>query len=198
MKKLLILALTIFCIAETAAAEGPCIIPGRGRFLIHVGTAGLFGTFAHNHVVQAEKISGCATIDSNNSTHSAIKLEFPTAGLRVIDPKASEKDRAEIQNTMETQVLRISEFPVVTFESTAIDSAEARERFRVHGNLIIRGVSQSALIPVTLTHLPDGTYRATGQYKFNQTSFGIKPIQLAAGTVKVKDELQVEFELFLK
>jgi hypothetical protein len=49
-----------------------------------------------------------------------------------------------------------------------------------------------------LARLDDGTYRASGEYKFKQSSFGIKPIQLAGGTVKVKDELEVEFELFLK
>jgi hypothetical protein len=46
--------------------------------------------------------------------------------------------------------------------------------------------------------LADGTYQATGKYNFKQTSFGIKPIQLAGGTIKVKDELETEFELYLK
>jgi hypothetical protein len=53
-------------------------------------------------------------------------------------------------------------------------------------------------VPLTLTHLDDGTYRATGEYKLKQTAFGIQPIQLAGGTVKVKDEVRTEFELFLK
>ena len=68
----------------------------------------------------------------------------------------------------------------------------------MRGSLTIRGKTQPALIPLTFTRLPDGTYRAFGEYRFKQTSFGIKPIQLAGGTVKVKDEIGVEFELFLK
>ena len=40
--------------------------------------------------------------------------------------------------------------------------------------------------------------RARGEYKFKQTTFGIRPVQLAGGTVKVKDEVVTEFELFLK
>ena len=51
---------------------------------------------------------------------------------------------------------------------------------------------------MTLTRLDDGAYRAIGEYSFKQTAFGIKPIQLAGGAVKVKDELRTEFELFLK
>jgi polyisoprenoid-binding protein YceI len=69
---------------------------------------------------------------------------------------------------------------------------------RLHGNLTIRGKSQPIIVPVTLTRLDDGTFRARGDYKFKQTTFGIRPVQLAGGTIKVKDEVQTEFELFLK
>jgi polyisoprenoid-binding protein YceI len=180
------------------ASDGPCVISDRGHFQIHAGTAGLFGAFAHDHLIEAGKITGCATMDPKDVIHSSIKLDFPTASIRVVDPKENAKDRADVQKTMEGEVLRISEFPKVTFESTGIERAEGVERFRVRGNLTIRDKTQPAIIPVTLTRLTDGTYRANGQYKFKQTSFGIKPIQLAGGTVKVKDELQIEFELFFR
>ncbi|PYS32282.1 MAG: hypothetical protein DMG14_34920 [Acidobacteria bacterium] len=134
---------------------------------------------------------------SKDLTHSSIKLDFPANTIRVIDPKENPKDRAEVQKTMEMEVLRVSEFPSVRFESTSVER-EGTDRFLVHGNLTIRGRTQPAIIPVALKRLPDGTYQAAGQYKFKQTTFGIKPIQLAGGTVKVKDELQIEFELFLR
>src|SRR5215471_9373259 len=47
--------------------------------------------------------------------------------------------------------------------------AEKSNLFRVHGNLTIRGKTQQAVIPVTVPHLSDGMYRASGQYKFKQT-----------------------------
>src|SRR5262245_52341328 len=185
--------------AAAFGADGPCIVPQRGYFRVHVGTAGLFGAFAHNHLVEAQRITGCASsVDPNDVTHSSIKLTFTTADIRVMDPKESEKDRAEVQKTMETEVLRVSEFPRIAFESTSIERANEPDRFRVHGNLTIRGKTQPVEISVGLTRLSDGTYRATGHSKFAQTSFGIKPIQLGGGTVKVKDELEIEFELFLR
>lgn len=197
MKHLLLL--TGMLVATTLnAANGPCVAPGRSHFRIHVGTGGLFGAFAHNHFIEAEKIDGCATIDEKDLAHSSIKLTFATADIRVIDPKESAKDRAEVQKTMETEVLRVSEFPRVTFESNKIEQAGSANQLRVHGNLTIRGKTQPAVIPVTLTHQDDGSYRAVGKYAFKQTSFGIKPIQLAGGTVKVKDEIQTDFEIFLK
>ena len=194
----LILLLPLAMSANLFAADGPCILPGRGHFQVHVGTGGLFGAFAHNHLIQSERITGCAMLDPKDLVRSSIKVEFPTSAIRVVDPKESAKDRADVQKTMETEVLGIAQFPTITFQSTTIERADGSERFRVHGNLTIRGKTQPAIVVVALTRLTDGAYRAVGEYKFKQTSFGIKPIQLAGGTVKVKDELQVEFELFLQ
>jgi polyisoprenoid-binding protein YceI len=197
--KLALLILTQLLIASNGfASNGACVMPGRGHFQIHVGTAGLFGALAHNHLIEAEKISGCAAVDPKDPTHSSIKLDFPASNIRVLDPKESEKDRAEVQKNMETEVLRISEFPRIAFESTSIERAGGPDNFRVRGNLTIRGKTQAVEVSVTLTRLSDATYRAAGYSKFAQTSFGIKPIQLGGGTVKVKDELEIEFELFLR
>jgi polyisoprenoid-binding protein YceI len=193
-----LLILIEMLIASAAFGAGPCVVADRGRFQIHVGTGGLFGPFAHDHLIQAERIMGCATIDTKDVAHSSIALEFPAASVRVIDPKASAKDRADVQKTMENEVLHVAEFAKITFESVGIERGQSPDSFRVRGTLTIRGKTQPAVIPLTFTRLPDGTYRAVGEYRFKQTSFGIKPIQLAGGTVKVKDEIGVEFELFLK
>ena len=196
----LILSSILFILSlstAAAAADGLCVIPDRGHFYIHVGAGGLFGAFAHDHLIEAKRIEGCAVIDPNDLTHSSIKLAFSTAGIRVLDPKEDAKDRAKVQTTMETEVLRVSQYPQVTFESTGLERSGSADALRVRGNLTIRGKTQPVVVPLTLTH-DDGTYRVRGEYKLKQTAFGIQPIQLAGGTVKVKDEVRTEFELFLK
>src|SRR5438477_7840569 len=134
---LLVLLNLLIAIQTIFAAEGPCVIPDRGHFQVHVGAGGLFGAFAHDHLIQAEKFTGCAMLDSKDLTRSSIKLEFPSSAIRVIDPKESAKDRAEVQRNMETEVLRSSEFPKITFESVAIERADQADHFRVRGNLTI-------------------------------------------------------------
>ena len=99
---------------------------------------------------------------------------------------------------MESEVLHVSEFPQITFESTAIERGSTADALSIHGNLTIRGKTQPIMIPIMLTRGQDGVYRASGEYRFKQTNFDIKPVQLAGGTVKVKDEVRTEFELFLK
>ena len=56
MKRVLFILANMLASTCIIAADGPCVIPGRGYFQIHVGTAGLFWTFAHNHLIEAERL----------------------------------------------------------------------------------------------------------------------------------------------
>jgi len=179
------------------AAQNACVAPGRGFFRVYAEAGGLFSVFAHDHLIEAEKIEGCAAVDLQNPSQASVKLSFATASLRVMDPKESVEDRAKVQKTMETDVLRISDFPMITFESTGV-AAESAEKFRVNGRLTIRGKTSTVVIPVSVSRLEDGTYRVSGTYKFKQTTFGIEPIRLMGGAVRVKDEIRTEWELYLK
>ena len=178
------------------AAETACIVPGRGFFRVHAGAGGLFGAFAHDHLIEAGKIEGCAAVDLQNLAQSSVKLSFSAAELRVVDPKESAEDRAKVQKTMEAEVLRLPEYPKITFESTGVttDSGsqvssewqfdDSRESFAGHSS---RDCGPAR----------DGTYKVTGTFKFKQTTFGIQPVSLVGGTIRVKDELETEWELFL-
>src|SRR5262245_52290088 len=74
------------------AAERVCVVTETSHFRINVGTGGLFGAFAHDHLIEATKIDGCAAIDLQDLAHSSIALVFPTSAIRVLDPKQP-KDR---------------------------------------------------------------------------------------------------------
>jgi len=195
---LLVALLTLLFVQSSHAQTGTCVIPGRGYFRIHVGAGGLFGAFAHDHHIEAQKVEGCANVDAKDLTHSSIKLTFAASGVRVMDPGESAQDRATVQENMEKEVLRVSEFPRIVFESTAIELGVSANQLKVHGNLTIRDKTKPIIVPLTFKRLGDGTYQADGKYNFKQSTFGIKPIQLAGGTIKVKDELESEFQLFLK
>jgi len=198
MKKMFFTLACLLAPVSFHAQNNSCVIPGKGHLQIHVGTGGLLGAFAHDHLIEAQKIEGCVRLDAKDPTQSSLRLVFPASGIRVLDPSESAKDRATVQQTMETEVLRVSEFPQITFESTGIVRAGGPNQYHVKGNLKIRDKIQPAEIPVTFTQNADGTYEAVGKYNFKQTGFGIKPVQVAGGTVKVKDEIQTDFDLFLK
>jgi polyisoprenoid-binding protein YceI len=86
-------------------------------------------------------------------------------------------------------VLDSGKYPDITFRSTAIESAGA-DRWTVTGRLTIHGQTR----PITFSVVrQDGSYRGTVTLK--QRDFGIQPISIMGGTVKVKDELKVQFQI---
>ena len=58
------------------------------------------------------------------------------------------------------------------------------------GELTLHGQSRSILADV---RSEDGAY--TGRSKIKQTDFGIAPVSIAGGAVKVKDVIEVVFEI---
>jgi polyisoprenoid-binding protein YceI len=158
----------------------------QSTITIRVGKTGLFSGFGHNHTISAPIEQ--AAIDSKSKTASIIVL---TKELKAMDPDASEKDRAEIQATMlGPKVLDAQRYPEIRFTSTRIEQTSP-ERFQVTGKLELHGVTKQLQFPVS-----DMAGHYTGKAKLKQTDFGIQPVSVAGGTVKVKDEVEIEFDVY--
>lgn len=160
--------------------------PRNSTIIIHVGKSGLFSGFGHNHTISAPIAH--AAIDPKSKTASITVL---TREMKVLDPDASEKDRQEIQATMlGPKVLDAQKYPEIRFTSTRIEQTSAGE-FKVTGSLELHGVTKQLEFPVTGT--PE---HYTGKTKFKQTDFDIQPVSVGGGTVKVKDEIELEFNVY--
>lgn len=181
-----LICLAILISAGMAFAQVQSPAPRRSTITIHVGKSGLFSGFAHNHTISAP-ISRAA-IDPKSKTASITVL---TREMKVMDPEVSQKDRAEIQATMlGPKVLDAQRFPEIRFTSSSI-AETAPQRFQVIGELQLHGVTRRLEFPVSGT--PE---HYTGKTKLKQTDFNIQPISLAGGTVKVKDEVEIEFDVY--
>jgi len=102
----------------------------------------------------------------------------------------SETTRAQIQETMQgSQVLDVVHFPEIRFQSTRVEP-KGPDHWIVHGNLALHGKDRPTAVEVTLK---GDHYRGSAVLK--QTAFGITPVTVAGGTVKVKDEVKIEFEI---
>lgn len=167
-------------------AQSQKIDASKSSLTIRVFKAGAFSAFAHNHEIQAPIDKG--TIDS--SAKPSVQLSVDSRKMRVLDPEVSADNRAEIQHTMEgSAVLDSEHFSEISYQSTSVTKT-GDARWEVHGNLNLHGKKQSVVVEVSLQ---DGHYR--GSASFKQSTFGINPIRIAGGTVKVKDELKIEFDI---
>ena len=175
-------------LALPVIAQVRAIDPASSKITIHAYKTGLFSFAAHDHVIDAPIRAG--NVDDARKT---VTLEIETKRLQVLDPDESEKNRAEIQQTMLSgKVLDAEKYPEISFRSTSYkqksgDEAELRGELSLHGE--VREVVLAA---------KKVGQRWMGSTRFKQTEFGIQPVSVAGGTVKVKDEVKVEFEVELK
>jgi polyisoprenoid-binding protein YceI len=153
---------------------------------VFVYKSGLFSAFADDHVIRAPIASGSVSPDAS----LGVEISVRSANLKVLDPSLAAGKRAEVQARMlGPEVLDSATYPDIVFTSTAIESA-GPNRWTVTGRLSIHGVTRPTTFSVAQQ---DGRYRGTAALK--QRDFGIEPISIFGGTVKVKDELKVEFDI---
>jgi polyisoprenoid-binding protein YceI len=172
--------------AAAAGAETRPIDTGRSTLTVFVYKSGLFSAFADDHVIRAPIASGSVSPDAPRGVEMSVR----SANLKVLDPSLAAGKRAEVQARMlGPEVLDSATYPDIVFTSTAIESV-GPDRWTVTGRLSIHGVTRPTTFVVAQQ---DSRYRGTAVLK--QRDFGIEPISIVGGTVKVKDELKVEFDI---
>jgi len=152
---------------------------------VRVYKAGAFSAFGHEHTVRAPIQKG--SFDEDKKT---VDFVVDASTLRVLDSGVSDKDRAEIQGTMlSPKVLDTGQFHDIHFHSTEV-TPTGENRWTVHGDLTLHGQTHPVKVDV---ERKEGQYR--GAARLRQSEFGITPVTVAGGTIKVKDEVRVEFEI---
>jgi len=181
-----ILSIVVCLGPNNLCAQIQAIDASKSSLKIRVLKSGAFSAFAHDHDIQAPIEEG--KIDS--SANPSVQLRVSARKMRVLDPEISVDKRAEIQHTMEgNAVLDVERFPEISYHSTAI-SKTGDGHWEVHGNLNLHGKNQPVVV---LVSFEGGHYR--GSASFKQSNFGINPIRIAGGTVKIKDEVKIEFDV---
>jgi polyisoprenoid-binding protein YceI len=157
----------------------------QSAITVKVFKSGLFSGFAHDHVI----VAPIARADVDPARLTA-EITVVTKEMKVTDPGVSDKDRADIQSTMlGPKVLDQEKYPEIHFKSTRIEQTSP-EHFRVMGVLELHGAKKEMTFEVT----GSGDHYH-GSTKLKQSDFGIKPISLFGGSVKVKDQLELEFDV---
>jgi YceI-like protein len=169
---------------------------GASRLELYTYKEGMLSRVAHDLCLRAEG----ATLSFAEG--GALEVAVEVASLRVQGQvkrghvKAlSAKDHAEIEKNMQSSaVLDAKRFAQATYRGTCtLEGA----RVKVTGELEVRGQRR----PLAL----EGTWRrdgdealASGEVRFRQSEWGIKPYSALMGAIKVKDELRVSWSLRLR
>ena len=167
-----------------ASAQRLAIDSTKSSVAIRVFKSGLFSGLAHDHTIQAPVATG--NIDMHEKS---VTLTFNVADMKVLDPGVSESDRKDIDATMKgPKVLDGAQFPTISFASSSVKTSG--DRTEVTGTLKLHGASRQITAPV---NWQDGKY--AGSLSLKQTDYGITPVKIAGGAVRVKDEITIEFSI---
>jgi polyisoprenoid-binding protein YceI len=166
--------------------EGRQIDRAHSTITVYVYKTGILSTLAHNHEIVAPIEWG----EVKGSENSSVELRVNSSSLRILDTEVSPDTQAKIQATMQgAEVLDVGRFPEIHFQSTGVESSGA-DHWVIQGNLDLHGQTHPISFEVALTN---GLYEGTAVLK--QSAFGITPVRVAGGTVKVKDEIKVAFSI---
>ena len=179
------LAMALLALVAPASPQEHPIDIRNSKVHVHAFKSGLFSGLADNHDVEAPIIEGMI-----NESASRVKFVIDSRHMKVLDPQLSPDKRREVQERMlGPEVLDSTRFPQIAFESTNVEPS-GQGQLLVGGRLSLHGVTRPVNVNV---RKENGRYVGTCTLK--QRDFGITPISIAGGTVKVKDELKIEFDI---
>jgi len=185
------LLLAAYCVVVTGADIGAAsheIDRDQSTVTVHVSKAGMFRAFGDDHEVRAPLTSGSV----DDGPQPGVRVVFNAAQLRLVDPGLSPHDRDQVQSRMlGPDVLDVAHFPEIRFESAEVRRLDS-DRLSVDGRLTLHGHTHTVVVNVARDH---DRCRYRGMATVKQTAFGIKPVRAAGGTVTVKDEVTIEFDI---
>ena len=192
------LTLLLAPLAVGAQSDRYSVDSPQSKMEIHVSKEGAFKVFGHDHLIAAKQVSGQAQFDPQKVDNSTVTLRISTKSLTVVDPGESEKDRQDVQDTMEgDKVLEVAKFPVISFTSSSVSAAKKTSdgwQLTLAGKLNLHGVEKPVSFPLHL-HADKNELHGQGELSILQTDYGITPIKVGGGTVKVKDKLKITFNV---
>ncbi len=171
--------------------------PGNGRVLVKTGRQGLAARVGHDLTLEITRWSAHVTVPAAGETSDSVTVtaELDLSSLAVREGTGgakplSDKDRRDI----EKQAGKIlGGGAVARFTSTRVfRSASAAGGGAIEGTLVLNGVSKALRLEVAAGS-EEGRYR--GSAVIQQSDFGITPYSGFFGALKLRDEVNVEFEV---
>jgi polyisoprenoid-binding protein YceI len=197
-------AVATWLVAQAMATAGPgstvlTIDPGESRVTILVGKAGMLSFAGHAHEVVAPAVRGRVTFDPMDWPHATVSLEFDATALRLKPKDEAVSDVPTVEKTMlGPQVLDVEHFPTIAFQSRRVSvgvGAAGSAAVMIDGDMMLHGKTRPMTVRARASIDASGTVTATGAFTLKQTDFGIVPVTAAGGTIRVKDDIDIQFVL---
>jgi polyisoprenoid-binding protein YceI len=168
----------------------------HSKFTLRAFASGLLSFAAHNHNIAIRDFAGDAEVTYGSVEPASLNMRVKADSLAVTD-KVSDSDRQKIETTMRNDVLETAKYPDIVFQSSGVSATridEGKYQVKIPGSLTLHGVTHNVVLNARL-EFGTNDFHAVGEFPIKQSEFGIKPVSVAGGTIKVKDEVRLSFDI---
>jgi polyisoprenoid-binding protein YceI len=184
-------------VEPTETATDRYVVDGRSsRFTVRAFVTGVLAAMGHNPTIGVRDLNGELKFNPHKLEAGPLKIIAKSSSLSVQDDISS-KDLREMERLMNQEVLETAKFPEILYQASNISITKMADMLysaALSGDLTLHGVSRSQPINVRVALL-GSMLRASGDFSLNQTAYGMKPVSLAGGALKLKDEIKLSFEI---
>jgi polyisoprenoid-binding protein YceI len=192
------LAFAVLAAPPLRGARTFVVDAGASSVRIHVGKSGAFSFAGHKHEVVAPVLSGEVAADPADLGASRVSLTFEAGALKVLPEGEPAGDPPKVEEAMRgPKVLDAARFPSITFKTERVSGREAGSGvydLELAGEIALHGVTRPITLPVHVEVSGD-TLTASGKAVLRHDQFGMQPVSVAGGSVKVKNEIEVEYRI---
>jgi hypothetical protein len=117
---------------ETEIAVTRYLIDKRtSRFTVRAFASGMLSAFGHNPVIDIRDLTGEAGFSPESPENGYLRMRIKADSLQVAG-EVSSKDLREMERMMREEVLEVSKYPEIVYESTGTSASQLGEgRYRV-------------------------------------------------------------------
>jgi hypothetical protein len=175
--------------------------PGDGRVLVKTGREGLAARAGHDLTLEITRWSARLTVPDGEgggiaAATLAAELDLGSLAVRTGTGGAkplTDRDRRDIQGQARKILGDPATASLASVKVIPSSSAGSTANGAVEGTLTLRGTSR----PVRLQVISPAPGQFRGTAAIRQTDFGVTPYSGFFGTLKLKDEVTVEFDVKL-
>lgn len=170
-----------------------------GKLSVYTYKEGFLSAVAHDLLIEVTDFTVNVNVLDGHTVNG--EAEVQANSLKVIcamkdgqcqHDTLKEKDKADIEEATFKDVLHVSKYPTITFRLQNIAQGDEGV-YRIGGELTLHGVTRPVEFDAKTTTGKD----FKGRFTLGQKDFGIKPYKALLGTLKVKNEVDIAFDLTL-
>ncbi len=169
-----------------------------GNVYVYTFKEGLLSKLAHDLLIDITDFKVNLEVPESGFASGSLELEIQANSLKVIcalkdgerTDGLKEKDIVDIERDMGVKVLHPDKYPTANFRSKAIQEKDGG--YKINGDLSLQGVTKSIDFDIDTNG-----ENLKGTISLLQKDYGIKPFKAMMGTLKIKNEIHIGFDLTL-